>query len=74
MLNPHDVDPDTLISWFAGPLAPADRERFRHAAEEALARVPCWGEGAAHRVLAELQRGFFDPPDFSRANGVSKYR
>jgi hypothetical protein len=74
MLNPHDIDPDDLIAWIGRPLAPADRERFRRAAAEALERVPCWGEGAAHRALAELQRAFFDPPDFSRANGVSKYR
>jgi hypothetical protein len=62
-----DVDPDILISRLAGPLAPADREAFRRAAEEALARVPCWGEGAAYRAVAVLQRQYFDPPDDHRA-------
>jgi hypothetical protein len=64
---PDDADPDILISRLAGPLAPADRVAFRRAAEEALARVPCWGEGAAYRAVSVLQRGFFTPPDDRRA-------
>jgi hypothetical protein len=57
-----DVDPEILISRLAGPLAPADREAFRRAAEAALARVPCWGEGAVYRAVAVLQRDYFVPP------------
>jgi hypothetical protein len=62
-----DIDPDILISRLAGPLAPADRDAFRRAAEEALARVPCWGEGAIYRAVAVLQRAYFTPPDDRRA-------
>jgi hypothetical protein len=56
-----DADPDILISRLAGPLAPADRVAFRRAAEAALARVPCWGEGAVYRAVAVLQRAYFVP-------------
>jgi hypothetical protein len=62
-----DADPDTLISRLAGPLAPADRVAFRRAAEDALSRVPCWGEGAVYRAVAVLQRQYFIPPDDRRA-------
>ena len=40
---------------------------FRRAAEDALARVPCWGEGAVYRAVAVLQRQYFVPPDDYRA-------
>jgi hypothetical protein len=64
---PDDADSDILISRLAGPLAPADRVAFRRACEEALARVPCWGEGAVYRAVAALQRAFFVPPEDGRA-------
>jgi len=32
------------------------------------------GPGVVHRVCAEVQRQHFDPPDFSHAGSVSKYR
>ena len=62
---PDDVE--QLISRLAGPLSPPDRVAFRHAAEDALARVPCWGEGAVYRAVASLQRGFRNPPSDARA-------
>jgi hypothetical protein len=73
---PDDADPDTLISRLAGPLAPDARRAFRRAAEDALAQVPCWGEGIVYRTIAPLQRAYFDPPDDCRAgwdiqNGTS---
>jgi hypothetical protein len=46
----------------------ADREAFRRAAEDAVSRVPCWGEGAVYRAVASLQRAFFDPPPDGRAH------
>jgi hypothetical protein len=58
-----EVDPDSLISRLAGPLAPDAREAFRQAAKDALTRVPCQGEGAVYRAVAPLQRVYFDPPD-----------
>ena len=64
---PDDTDVDLLISRLAGPLAPEDRAAFRCAAEDALSRVPCWGEGAVYRAVAVLQRNFFTPPDDYRA-------
>ena len=44
-----DVDTEQLISRFCGALAPSDRAAFRAAAEDALTRVPCLGEGAIYR-------------------------
>jgi hypothetical protein len=63
----NDLDPDALISRLAGPLSAPDRAAFRRAAEDALARVPCGGEGAVYRAVAGLQRAFFDPPTEYRA-------
>ena len=61
-------DVEQLISRLAGPLSPRDRAAFRRAAEDALTRVPCWGEGAVYRAVASLQRGFRDPPSDGRAH------
>ena len=55
-------DVEQLISRLAGPLSPRDRAAFRRAGEDALTRVPCWGEGAIYRAVASLQRVFRDPP------------
>jgi hypothetical protein len=63
-----DDDSDALISRLAGPLSPPARAAFRAAAEDALTRVPCWGEGAIYRAVAGLQRAFFDPPSDGRAH------
>jgi hypothetical protein len=62
MSLPDDADPDALITRLAGPLLPADRAAFRAAAEAALAGISCSGPGAAYRVVAALQRAYFDPP------------
>jgi len=62
-----DLDSDALISRLAGPLSPPARAAFRAAAEDALTRVACWGEGAVYRAVASLQRAFFDPPSDARA-------
>jgi hypothetical protein len=64
----EDLDSDALISLLAGPLSPPARAAFRAAAEDALTRVPCWGEGAVYRAVASLQRAFLDPPTESRAH------
>jgi hypothetical protein len=63
----NDLDSDALISRLAGPLSSPARAAFRAAAEDALTRVPCWGEGAVYRAVASLQRAFFDPPSDGRA-------
>jgi hypothetical protein len=61
-----DADPEALISRLSGPLSPPDKDAFRRAAEDALARVPCWGEGAVYRAVAALQRIYFHPPPDER--------
>ena len=63
-----DLDCEQLIARLAGPLSPPNRIAFRAAAEDALTRVPCWGEGAVYRAVASLQRAFFDPPTEGRAH------
>ena len=68
MATINDLDPDSLISRLSRPLTGADREGFRRAAEDALARVPCWGEGALYRAVASLQRAFRDPPSDGRTH------
>jgi hypothetical protein len=62
-----DIDPTVLVNRLAAPLAPDARRGFRSAAEEALMRVSCAGEGAFYRAVAPLQRSFFDPPSDERA-------
>jgi hypothetical protein len=57
-----DLDSEQLISRFCGSLAPGDRSSFRHAAEGALAAIPCAGEGIAYRTLRDVWRGYFHPP------------
>ena len=61
-------DVEQLISRLAGPLSPPNRAAFRAAAEDALTRVPCWGEGAIYRAVASLQRAFPGPPTDHRAS------
>jgi hypothetical protein len=68
MSIPISDDVEQLISRLAGPLLPRDRAAFRRAAEDALARVPCWGEGAIYRAVASLQRAFRDPPSDRNAH------
>jgi hypothetical protein len=65
---PIPDDADILIARLAGPLEPAARAAFRRAAQEALAQVPCAGEGAIYRAIAPLQRVYFDPPTDCRAH------
>ena len=76
MLISDDADPDILIDRLAAPLLPADRAAFRAAAEDALTRVPCLGEGAIYRAVAALQRIYFHPPPDTRATstGARHYR
>lgn len=61
-----DVDAEQIISRLAGPLSPPDRAAFRRAAEDALTRLPCWGEGTVYRAVAALQRAYFNPPNDRR--------
>jgi len=53
---------DALLVELAASLAPPQRAAFEAAARAALAATQCSGCGAAYRVLAPLQRGYWDPP------------
>jgi hypothetical protein len=47
----------------ARPLPAADRDRFLQAIAEALRDRSEIGDGSLHRLLVELQRQFFTPPE-----------
>jgi hypothetical protein len=58
------------------PLPPDSRSAFlEHCAQE-LARLPIVGDGALHRVIMQVQREYFDPPDLATGapSRSSKYR
>jgi len=50
------------------------RDPFLRAVANALEGSKVIGPGVVARTCAELQRQFFDPPEFTRAAGASKYR
>jgi hypothetical protein len=55
-----DFDTELLISELSASLIPP--HRYALAARAALEAAGCSGCGAAYRVLASLQRGYWDPP------------
>ena len=61
-----NLDVELLISELSASLTPPQHAAFEAAARAALAAVNCSGCGAAYRVLAPLQRQFFDPPPDDR--------
>jgi hypothetical protein len=70
-----DSDFDALIAELGAALSPSARDAFELAARDALQVAGCSGAGAAYRVLAPLQRGFWDPPaDDARAYGARHQR
>jgi len=69
-----DLDAEQLINRFCGSLASADRAAFRAAAENALAAIDCAGEGIAFRVLRDVWRGYFHPPEDHAVVGPRHYR
>jgi hypothetical protein len=70
-----DPQLDELIFELAASLEKSARLAFVAAARAAVAALPYQGLGAAYRVLAPLQRRYFDPPDDIRvAHGPRRYR
>jgi hypothetical protein len=70
-----DPDLDALIAELAASLAPSARTAFELAARDALVAAGCSGCGAAYRVLAPLQRGYWDPPSDDRtAHGGARHQ
>jgi hypothetical protein len=58
----------------ARPISVDRRDAFLQQIASSLQSCRELGPGVVYRVLAETQRAFFDPPDFSRSAGASKYR
>jgi hypothetical protein len=65
-MSPLPDEVDLLVVQLAASLEPSQHNAFVDAARMALADIPCLGPGSAYRVLAPLQRRFFDPPDDAR--------
>ena len=57
----------------AGPLLPAVRGAFLEEVARRLAGREV-GDGLVYRVVMEVQRKFWSPPDLSRTAGVGKWR
>jgi hypothetical protein len=72
MSLPDEVD--ELIQQLSSSLEPPQRHAFIDAAEAALAGISCLGVGVAYRVLAPLQRAYFDPPCDRVAYGPNHYK
>ena len=53
------------ITDAARPLPPELRAEFLQAVASELEHQPQRGPGAIHRACRDLQRKFFDPPNFS---------
>ena len=62
-------DPKDLIDRLSRSLEPADRERFRQAAEAALVDLPpaMVGPGTVYRAIELAWRAFFRPVDPQKA-------
>jgi hypothetical protein len=58
----------------ARPLDPWRRDAFLQEVASSLSRCGELGPGLVHRVIAQVQRQFWDAPDFSRSRATSKYR
>jgi hypothetical protein len=53
---------DELIFQLAASLHPPQHDAFIVAARTAVGNIQCAGPGSAYRVLAALQRTYWDPP------------
>jgi hypothetical protein len=70
-LKLSDAELDAVLQA-ARPLPVDLRDPFLQAVAHALSGRDVVGPGTVHQVCRELQRQFFDPPDFG--NGTSKWR
>jgi hypothetical protein len=57
----------------AEPLLPGDRTPFLEALAQALATQRVLGDGLIHRVIADTQRRFFEPPDERGLNTAPRH-
>ena len=78
-MKPVRLTDEQMTAVFAAshPLPPDRRSAFLEACEQELAALPEGiGDGSLHRVVAQVQRKFFDPPVLEanrRLPGVGKY-
>jgi hypothetical protein len=56
-----DSEMDIVLAA-ARPLAVQDRDPFLQEVAARLSSLPHLGDGLVHRVCAEVQRAFWDPP------------
>jgi hypothetical protein len=64
----------TAVLAAAQPLDASMRDAFLQRVASELGRCGEVGPGVVHRVCAEAQREFFDPPDLGQHGYGSKYR
>jgi hypothetical protein len=66
-MRPIALSDDQMSALLAAahPLPPDSRSAFLAACACELAKLPAIGDGALHRVIMQVQRQYFDPPDLS---------
>jgi hypothetical protein len=64
----------TTVMAMARPLPPGARGAFLEQVATRLAGQHQLGDGLVSRTCRELVREHFDPPEFSRVGGPSKWR
>ena len=62
-----DAELDSVLAA-ARPLSIELRDPFLHAVARELQSCRELGPGVVHRVVAQVQREFFDPPDLDRGH------
>lgn len=66
-MQPIQLSDQQMDAIFAAshPLPPDRRSDFLAAVARELATLPLVGDGAVHRIIMDVQRRYFDPPDLS---------
>jgi hypothetical protein len=59
----------TAIWAAARPLPPHARGAFLEDVANEISRHPTLGDGSLHRLIMQIQKKHFDPPDFATDNG-----
>jgi hypothetical protein len=57
----------------ARPLAPKDRSEFLRAVASELAKHELLGPGVVGRVVSQMQRKYFDPPQVQQLIGAAMW-
>jgi hypothetical protein len=73
MISLTDEQLDAVLAA-ARPLAVEDRDPFiRAIAHELEQHNGSIGPGTVHRCIRDVQKRFFDPPDFTGSAGIGKW-